>query len=91
MHAHEPEEAHSTVDDGKAHIAVGGGEQRLEHLDDALSEANAERSTEHLVKGPENRNGDGEGDEVLERLRDVGRHLLRQADGDVAQQTYVLP
>ena len=82
--AHEPEEAHGAVDDGEAEVAVGGGEERLEDLDDALCEAEAEGGAEDEVEDPEHEDTDGEGDDVLEGLGDVGRNLLGHLDRDVA-------
>ena len=85
VNADEPEQAHGAVDDGEAYVAIGCGEQGLEDLDDALGEAEAKRAAEDKVEEPEDGNGDGEGDEVLERLGDVGRNLVGQLDGDVAR------
>ena len=82
--AHEPEEAHSAVDHSEADVAVGSGEQGLEHLDDALGKAEAKSSAEGYVKDPKDGDADGEGDDVLKGLRDVGRNLLGHLDGDVA-------
>ena len=36
--AHEPEEAHGAVDHSEADVAIGSGEQGLEHLDDTLGD-----------------------------------------------------
>ena len=80
----EPEEAHGAVDHGEADVAVGGGEQGLEHLDDALGKAEAKGRAEDDVKDPKDGDADGEGDDVLKGLRDVGRNLLGHLDGDVA-------
>ncbi len=82
--AHEPEEAHGAVDDGQADVAVGGGEERLEDLDDALGKGVAKGRGEGDAHDPENGAADRERDDVLEGLRDVGRDLLGHLDGDVA-------
>ena len=82
--AHEPEQAHGAVDHSEADVAIGSGEQGLEHLDDALGKAEAKSSAEDDVKNPKDGDADGEGDDVLEGLRDVGRNLLGHLDGDVA-------
>ena len=82
--ADEPEEAHGAVDHSEADVAVGSGEQGLEHLDDALGKAEAKGSAEDDVKDPKDGDADGEGDDVLKGLRDVGRNLLGHLDGDVA-------
>ena len=82
--AHEPEQAHGAVNHSKADVAVGSGEQGLEHLDDALGKAEAKGSAEDDVKDPKDGDADGEGDDVLKGLRDVGRNLLGHLDGDVA-------
>ena len=84
MDADEPEEAHGAVDHSEADVAIGSGEQGLEHLDDALGKAEAKSSAEDDVKNPKDGDADGEGDDVLEGLRDVGRNLLGHLDGDVA-------
>ena len=82
--AHEPEQAHGAVDHGEADVAISSGEQGLEHLDDALGKAEAKSSAEDDVKNPKDGDADGEGDDVLKGLRDVGRNLLGHLDGDVA-------
>ena len=82
--ADEPEQAHGAVDHSEADVAVGSGEQGLEHLDDALGKAEAKSSAEDDVKDPKDGDADGEGDDVLKGLRDVGRNLLGHLDGDVA-------
>lgn len=82
--ADEPEEAHGAVDHSKADVAVGGSEQGLEHLDDALGKAEAKGSAKDDVKDPKDGDADGEGDDVLKSLRNVGRNLLGHLDGDVA-------
>lgn len=82
--AYKPEERHSAVDDGEAQIAVCCGEKRLEHLDNALGEAEAKDVAERKIKAPEEDQADAKGDDVLEGLGDIGRHLLGHLDGDVA-------
>ena len=82
--AHKPEEAHGAVDHGQANVAVGGSEERLEDLDDALGKAVAKRRGKRDAHNPEDGAAHRERDNVLEGLRDVGRHLLGHLDGDVA-------
>ena len=82
--AYKPEERHGAVDDGEANIAVCRGEERLEHLDNALGETEAKDVAECKVKAPEEDQADAKGDDVLEGLGDIGRHLFGHPDGDVA-------
>ena len=82
--ADKPEQAHCAVDDSEAYVAIGSREQGLENLDDALGKAKAKRIAEDEVEEPEDGNRHREGDEILERLGDVGRNLIGQLDGDVA-------
>lgn len=47
--AHEPEQAHGAVDHSEADVAIGSGEQGLEHLDDTLGKAEAKSSAEDVM------------------------------------------